>query len=239
MHLRHGYTLTDLHRLARISANANRVMAADHRDLIDTAWSAIAEAIYSAEHWPVEHDLLAVGKAAIWGIVRDHRSTYGYRGREWDAGLGSAPRFCAYWLGAGVTPSPEEPIVERVTLPRLLAALGDPYREAITALAAHGGDRHAAAAALGITGSAFDRRVQVARRTCLRLWLEHETPQRVALRPDRRDDRRPVAPCGTPAAARRHRSRGETPCDPCLAAETRDRQARRARAATTTTHRAA
>ncbi|MET8278238.1 hypothetical protein [Micromonospora sp. NPDC005174] len=253
--LAHGWRLSDIARLARQSAGTNRTMAADHRDLHDAAWSAIAEHIYTAEHWPSEHDLLAAGRAAIWAIVRAHRTVYGYRDREWDAGVASAPRFCAYWLGQRqVTPSPEGPIVEQETLPRLLAALGDPYRQAIVALAAHAGnehvrqvtehdcghcgrrwsghtDRDAAACSLGISLSAFSGRLQVARRECLRWWLEHETPrQAVRQRPDRRNNRREVQPCGTPAAARRHRSRGERPCELCAPVEReRDRLRKAAR----------
>ncbi|MEV5819255.1 hypothetical protein AB0L22_08780 [Micromonospora haikouensis] len=255
--LAHGYTLADLHRLARQSAGTNRSMAADHRDLLDTAWSAIAEAIYTAEHWPSEHALLTAGRAAIWRIANSHRTTYGYRNREWDADLASAPRFCAYWLGARVTASPEESIVERVALPAVMAALGEPYRAAIVALATHQGtadaralsgedcghcggpwadhtDRDAATCSLGLTRAAFNRRLQVARRTCLQLWLEHETPHKVPMRhPDRRNDSRPVQPCGTPAAARRHRDRKETLCALCAPVERaydRDRKARRRQA---------
>lgn len=232
MHLRHGYTLADLHRLARKSAGSNRSMATDHRDLLETAWSAIAEHLYSADDPPSEHDLLAVGRGAIWAIVHDHRTTYGYRDRQWDAGMATAPRFCAYWLGARVAASPEEAIVERLTLPRLMDALSDPCRAAILALAAHDGDRAAAAAAMGLSRDAFNHRIHAARRTCLRLWLEHETPPKARMRhPDRRwRDHQPTAECGTPAAAARHRRRKEPLCERCAAAETaydRERRARR------------
>jgi hypothetical protein len=229
--LPHGYTLADLHRLARMSAAANRTMAADHRDLLDTAWSAIAEAIYAAETWPSEHDLLRIGKGAIWATTKDHRTTYGFRDREWDAGLGSAPRFAAYWLGATVTPGPEDRVVERYALPPILAALGEPYRDAITALAAHDGDRDRAAAALGINLKAFNFRIRTARAHCLRLWLQGETPVRTLRRPDRRRHRGEVAPCGTVAAALRHRDRRERLDEACAAAEReydRQRKARRA-----------
>jgi hypothetical protein len=251
--LAHGYTLADLHRLARQSAGSNRSMAADQRDLHDTAWSAIALHLYTVDQWPPERDLLAVGKGAIWAIVRDHRTTYGYRDREWDAGLATAPRFCAYWLGARVTASPEEPIVERFALPRLMDSLGEPYRAAIVALAVHQGeadaraqsyddcahcggpwarhtDRDAATCSLGLTRTAFNRRLNVARRACMQLWLEHETPHRVALRhPDRRNDARPVQPCGTLAAALRHRKRKETLCELCAPKEAEYDRARRTR----------
>jgi hypothetical protein len=227
----HGYTLADLHRLSRMSAAANRTMAADHRDLLDIAWSAIAEALYAAENWPSEHHLLRVGKGAIWELVRDHRQTYGYRDREWDAGLGTAPRFCAYWFGATVTPSPEEPIVEREALPRILAALTDRQRQALSTVAAWNGDRVQAAAALGVTEAALNHQLRMARRTCLALWLEHETPRRVPLRRlDRRNHRGEVAPCGTMSAVFRHRHRGERLCGACAPLEVeydRERKARR------------
>jgi hypothetical protein len=204
-------------------------MAADHRDLLDTAWSAIAEAVYAASEPPTEHDLLAVGKGAIWDIVKDHRKTYGYADREWDAGYASAPRFVTYWLElTGVTPSPEQGIVERLTVPRLLDALKPHERAAVAALAAHSGDRVAAAAALGITENTFNRRIWLARRTCLALWLEGETPARTPLRRlDRRNHRGEVAPHGTPAAGRRHQSRREPLCEPCRAAMSAYDRARR------------
>lgn len=39
--------------------------------------------------------------------------------------------------------------------------------------------------------------------------------------------RRPLQPCGTPAAYKRHRVRGEQACDACKAAENRAQQQRR------------
>jgi len=234
--LRHGYTLADLHRMARMSAAANRTYAADVRDLLDAAWSAIAEAIYVADIWPSEHSLLQVGKGAIWALVKDHRQTYGYRDREWDAGLGSAPRFCAYWLGTRVTAGPEERVVERHALPPILAALPESQREALAAVAAWNGDRPAAAVALGLKERTLDRRLLLARRTCLALWLEGETPRRVPNRRlDRRNHRGEVAPCGTVAAVFRHRDRRESLCELCAPIEVqydRERKTRRRKART-------
>lgn len=43
--------------------------------------------------------------------------------------------------------------------------------------------------------------------------------------------RRELAPCGTPAAYKRHRSRGETPCDACREANTAKGRAWREKAA--------
>jgi hypothetical protein len=50
--LRHGYTLADLHGLARLAVHTAGTMASNWHDRYDTAWSAIAEHLYAAEHWP-------------------------------------------------------------------------------------------------------------------------------------------------------------------------------------------
>lgn len=229
--LRWGYQLGDLHRLSRVAAAANRHMAADHQDLIDAAWSAMAERLYAGDTPPTDRDLAIAGQNAIRAIAQDHRQTYGYRNRAWDAGLGSAPRFVTYWQDHRVTPSHEDGIVERLTAPQLVAALTPHQRSVIGAVAAHNGDRQAAADALGCTEHALSMQLRRARRAALALWLEHETPARP---PRRRLDNRPViggAPCGTESAASRHRRRREPLDDACRQAERVARQAWRARRA--------
>ncbi len=229
--LRHGYTLADLHQMTAAALKADRSMAMDYHDRRDIAWSAIVEALYAAPHWPQRHTLIRAGWQAIYDEVRANRRHAGYRDREWDTGVGTAARFATYWAGlGGVTHSPEERIVERVALPAILDVLSPAEREALAALAARDGDRDRAAADLGITLAAFNRRLQVGRRRCLALWLEGETPHRVALRrPDRRSHRGDVAECGTTAAARRHRSRRERLCELCAPMEADYDRQRRAR----------
>lgn len=228
--LRHGYTLDDLDRLARSAAGSNYTMAADYRDLYHAAWSAIVDLLIETDERPEPYDLARVGKAAIWQLVRDHRQTYGYRDREWDNGIGSAPRFAMFWY-APFDHGPESAVVERTAVPQILAALTERQRQALTAVAAVDGDRTRAAAALGINEKALDHQLRMARRACLALWLEGETPRQVTLRRlDYRRHRGEVAPCGTRAAMFRHRDRKERLCEACAPVEVeydRERKARR------------
>lgn len=212
----HGYTLHDLHQMTRAAVVADRSMAMDYRDRWDTAWSAIAEHLYAAGTPPRRQELIRTGWQAIYAEVRDGYRHYGYQGRQWDAGHASGPRFVVYWTGLPqVTPSPEERVVERHALPQLLSALTDGQRRVIAALAAHGGDRPAAAAALGCSEKALNHQLLMARRRCLALWLEGETPCRPTLRRlDRRNHRGGRKPCGTVAAYLRHQ-RAKERCARC------------------------
>lgn len=232
----HGFTLDRINQLARSSASNNYTMAADYIDLYAAAHGAMIDLLLTADEAPTEYDLRYAGKAAIWQLVKDHRQTYGYRDREWDNGLGSAPRFNAYWSDwLGVKPSHEGKVVERIALFQILQRLNPTYRVALVALAVCDGDRDAAATALRISRKAFDFRLQTARRDAIALWHQGETPHRVHLhRTDRRRHRGEVAPCGTIGAVFRHRARKEQLCELCAPVEVaydRERKARRVRAA--------
>lgn len=217
----HGYTFDRLHQLARSSASNNYTLAADYIDLYAAAHGAMIDLLLSAEQAPSEYDLRYVGKAAIWQLVRDHRQTYGYRDREWGNGIGSAPRFNAFWSDwLSVAPSHETRIVERVALFQVLQRLKSIHQAAIVSLAVCDGDRDAAAAALRIKLGAFNFRLQSARAAAVALWHEHETPHRNPLsRPDHRRHRGDVAPCGSIGAAHRHRDRKERLCGLCAPVE--------------------
>lgn len=229
--LRHGYTLSDLHQMTVAALMADRSMAMDYRDRRDVAWSAIAEALYAADAPPHRQELIRAGWQAIYREVRAGYRHAGHKDREWDAGFATAPRMVMYWLERQVVPSPETGVVERLSLPPILAALTAGQRTVVAALAAHDGDRDAAAAALSVTVQAFNAQLQKARRLALALWLEGETPHQPALRrPDRRRHREAVAACGTSAAARRHRSRREPLDEACMAAEREYDRARKGRA---------
>jgi DNA-directed RNA polymerase specialized sigma24 family protein len=225
--IRHGYTLADLHNLAKSAAANNHNMGADHSDLYHAAWSAIVDALIEAEDPPSRHDLARIGKGAIWQLARDQRQTYGYRDRDPYAGLGSAPRFAAYWT-PGTAPSPEDSIVDRVAITQIWSALTDRDRVVITAAAACDGDYAAAAATQSMPASSYRSYLSNARRAVVSLWLEGETPHRVRGSLNRRNDRIVDGPCGTLAAARRHvRDRERCPeCAPLLAAHDSARKAR-------------
>lgn len=175
--LRHGYTLRDLHQMTAAAVRADRSMAMDYADRRDIAWSAIAEHLYAADDPPARHELIRVGWQAIYAEVRAGYRHHGYADRAWDAGRASAPRFAMYWVGGVTTPSHEDSAVERLALPQILGGLGDVYREALVALAAHG-HYETAAAALDISYKALVARLVVARRHAIQLWLQPETPHR-------------------------------------------------------------
>lgn len=227
--LRHGYTLDDLQQMTRAAVAADRSMAANVHDRFETAWSAIAEALYAADAPPPRHRLVEAGWSAIYREVRATYRESGYNAGEAASGWGTAPRWAAYWLASFTTPSHEDRIVEKAALPALLQALTPSQRDVITALAVHH-DRQATADALGLTRRAVDHQLRTARHRAAQLWHEGETPRRSLQRPDRRQHHNPVQPHGTLAAARRHKTRGERPCPECAEAQTvheRDRSRRR------------
>lgn len=169
----HGYTLTDLDKLTRAAIIADRSMAMPHAERHDIAWSAIAEHLYAAESPPSRQELIRVGWAAIYHEVRDGRRHNGYRDRQFDAGLGSAPRFARFWTHRDG--DFETDLVERLGAREIFAALRESHRDAVLALATFD-DHQAAATALGISYKALCARMVGARREFTALWLEHETP---------------------------------------------------------------
>ena len=226
--LRWGYTLDDIHVIARTAAFENRFMASDHRDRVDTAWHAIVVELYTADRAPTGHDLATVARAAIWGMVRDHHHTYGYANRDWAAGYASAPKFVAYWMPPAAD-SLEDRVVERVTTGQVWAALSDRDRQVLAAFTACG-DNRTAAAALGMPASSFSAYISAARRAWLALWHEGETPPRPrVVRPHSRYDGSDLMPCGTQGAAERHRRRKEPLDEACRVAAREYERARRAR----------
>jgi len=154
-HVKWGYNLADLDRLARIAVSARRSRSLDVHDAYETAWSAIAETV-AADTYPTASDLIGAGSDAIAAESRRHRSNHGLDGR------GEAPRFAKYWTTC-TTPSPEESVVDRYALWQILPALTDAERRNVYALAA------------GMEPPSRDR-LSRARRRFLALWHEGETP---------------------------------------------------------------
>lgn len=232
--LRHGFTLDDLDRITRSAVVADRSMAMDYRDRYDTAWSGIAEALYSADVAPSWQQLVQEGWQAIYAEVRDTYRHHGYRDRAAAGEHGSAPRFAAYWWGRSYVASHETRIVERHALPPILGRLTEMQHQVVQAIAAFDGDRARAAAHLGLNEKALAYQLRTAREACLALWLEGETPRKLTLkRLDRRQNKGSEPEHGTSPAARRHRSRRETPCylcAPVLAAQEREKKAGRRQA---------
>lgn len=174
--LRWGYTLTDLHAHAIRAARAVGTRATDMRTLTDTAWSAIAEHLYSAEHPPQPQQLTTVGRNAILDEEATQRRMRGLppTGSRHDV----APRYAVHWQWAARhTPSHEKVVVDRFATTQILDVLPPRQREAIHAVAAHG-DLKQAAVALAANYKTVVSNLNDGRRRFLSLWHEGETPSR-------------------------------------------------------------
>lgn len=183
--VRHGYTVGDLHEITAAALAADRLMAMDHTERRDIAWSAIAEHLCAAEEPPLRQQLVRVGWQAIYRHVRDGLRQRGYADgeRDWASGEPTMPRFALYWAPR-VEPSPEDHVVDRLAAEQVFTKVTGIYRDAVISLAVHN-DYAAAATALGIRYSTLTVRLTTARRTYLQYWHEGETPYR-----PRRTDRR-------------------------------------------------
>ena len=183
MEVKHGYTVQDLHQMTAAAMKADRSMAMDYADRRDIAWSAIAEALCEAPHWPKRSTLIQAGWQAIYKAVREEYRQHGYADRAWDAGHASAPRFVKFWYSP-TAPSHEERIVERIAIEQVLGTLKPIYQDAVTSLAVHD-DYRRAAEGLNLKDKAFRFRISTARKSVLALWFEGETPRKL-----RQTDRR-------------------------------------------------
>ena len=175
--LRHGYNLADIARLSRMSVAYCAWGARwDRRELLELAWSAIAEAVYAAPESepPQPRELIWAAQDCIGRHVRGVAHDHGYD--KANAGEILA-RFGAYWMEATRIPGPENRVTEHVALWQIWPALTDGQRSALLALAA-AGTYQGAAEALGIAEKSLRNRVHAARRAFLELWHEHETPSR-------------------------------------------------------------
>ena len=175
--VRYGYTLRDLEQMTHAAMIADRSMAMDYSDRRDIAWSAIAEALCAAPHWPRRSSLIQAGWQAIYKAVREEYRQHGYAERAARRGHASAPRFAQFWYSP-VQPSHEERIVERLAVEQVVDTLTDTYRDAIAALAVHG-DYQLGADSLGIGYKAFVARIGVARKQTHALWHQGETPRKI------------------------------------------------------------
>lgn len=181
--VKHGYTVACIHGIARLAVHTAGAMASDWHERYDTAWSAIVEHLYSAEHWPPHHDLVRAGQLAVWDTISDvwhHHGYYKAKTIGSAAGPGSSPAFQTYWwdIAGGVSKSFERRLVERHAVPQIMAMLIPRHRKVIVALAVHG-DYQKAAEALGMPYVTFKGYVASARRRFFELWHEGEAPSRI------------------------------------------------------------
>jgi hypothetical protein len=234
----HGWTLPEIHAIARSAALSNRWLVSDFAVRYEAAWDGIVDELLAAAERPSWHDLAAAGKGAVSRtLLKDFCHTYGVADRDLMAGIGSAPRFAAYWFerdGEGF----DERVTERIALRQVMAAVGPRHAGFLEALAA-APDMRSAAEALGIPRSSLSTYVSQARDAFEALWYWPEAPpegRRAQSRyaPSAANQAR-LAPCGTPGAYTRHKDRGEFIHDEDRAAylrhERERKQAARARAA--------
>jgi hypothetical protein len=179
--LRHGYTLADLHNLARRAVAAAGPMASDAADRYAEARSVIAVALYEADRQPSEHDLVRAGRDAIWALMTAVRHHHGYYQDTVNGGFGpagSGPRFQMYWQTiVGPESSHEDRVVERLALTQILPTLTPRQRQVVAALAEFD-DHDPARSALGMNPSLYSVTLSDARRRFLGLWHQGEAPSR-------------------------------------------------------------
>jgi hypothetical protein len=170
--VRHGYTMQDLHAMAKQAVRADRSLASDMDTRYNAAWSAIALALCEAEDVPDRHDLVTIGWQAIYREVKEMRGIFGFKDRDGTTEVASAPRYVQYWY---VRPErPDEAIAERAAVHQIMAVIPELYRDAVVALAVHD-DYQIAAESIGVTYTTFTMRMTVARRQFRKHWFAPET----------------------------------------------------------------
>lgn len=177
--LRHGYTATAVHQLSKLAANtAKSWLAMDYTDILETAWFAIVELLYTSEEPPARHDLVRAGQRAVNRMVQweMHHAGYNKYKSGGDSGPCSSPQFAKFWFNPAPQ-SPEDPIVERTAVEQILPLLSPGQQDALHALAACD-DYMLAAESLGMTYVAFRSQVSKARRRFLQWWHEGEEPSK-------------------------------------------------------------
>ncbi len=166
----HGYTLRDLHWLARSASGGGRAStggAAEER--YEIAWSAMAALLVAAVDAPARTDLIAAGSNAVYRAWKDECHHHGVdRTATWRSG-GSMVRFVLYWRPAHV-PAAEGRVVDALAIEQIWPHLKDWQRRVLMALAVHG-DHQAAAAALGVGKNTYTTMLARARRAFRLHWF--------------------------------------------------------------------
>lgn len=207
-----GWTLAEIHDLARSAALSNRWLVSDFTIRFEAAFDALIDELLTAECCPSRHDLQAAGKGAISrSLLKDFCHTYGVADRDLTAGIGSAPRFAAYWAHLPDDPW-EDRIIDRIAVGQIMAVIGPRHVRFLEALAA-APDTRSAAGALGILRSSYRSYLSEARRAFEASWYWPEAPPKGRKRPNRYSpsdwNTSRKAPCGTHAAYERHKRSGD------------------------------
>lgn len=170
----HGFSMARIDRLTR---RALRMYGRGHilgwEDRYEAAWFAIVEHLYISTDPPEESRLLQIGCFAVQQEIADLSHHHGF-----SRSIGAeGANFTKYWTSKARLSEDDftAGLIERMALPQVLAALTDAQYEAISALAAFGTHK-AAAAALGIHVETFGIRIRDARAQVAALWIAPETP---------------------------------------------------------------
>ena len=188
--LKHGYTYASVERIAQKAASESKWRFVDLVERYEIARSAVAEELYRCDEPPGPYHLIDHGMKAIRRHVEelgDLRGVYFYK-----RGIPRMPRFEIFWWSvAGPTPSPEEPVIERLTVETIFAKLTPLNQQVLLALADFDNfDR--AAEAMGVSVSSYRTYVYLARKQFLRLWHDGEEPSKFWGRTTKRNKSRSV-----------------------------------------------
>jgi len=176
----HGHSLDSIDRLARTAAAraaGGRIL--DPGDRYEAAWGTIVELLCTSAERPTRYDLIRRAANAVSRAGQDYRHTWGMT-YAWGSAEGDMGGYQRYWeLARRSAPSPEDPVVDRMALRQIWPCLSLTHQQVLYALAAHDGDHHAAAAALGKKLLTYRTHLKDARAAYRALWHEHETPSRM------------------------------------------------------------
>lgn len=171
----HGYTADDITDLARSAVMSNRHrLLGDLDECIAAAWSAVAEALLTADEEPERFTLY---QAAFNAASRENDSLRSFRGaaRTRDGG-GQLRNFGIFWNQRFSVPGHEDGIVDRLTVPQIMVELTSIQRQILNAYVRAEGDTRQVAEWLGIPETRARERLRSARAAFSRLWFEGETP---------------------------------------------------------------
>lgn len=125
--VRHGYTLQDIHDLARQSVVTDRFRLRIHmEERMDAAVCAITVLLYTAAERPQRSDLLYAGSHASIRVVLDEMHHHGINR---DRGGSLRQQYVRYWEPAAGD-SLEDRVIDRVSLEQIWSQLGPGQREA-------------------------------------------------------------------------------------------------------------
>lgn len=174
--VKHGYTLGDLARFARIAVSTAWARAADYRERYDAAWLGIAERLAKEPTRPTAGELVWSGQQEINALVHAYRHDHGLpMDGVTDSEFHTRGFQRFWWLSMRVQPGHSTRVDERIAVKQIMATLAETERATLLALAICG-DYAQAAALLEMNYQTFHTSLRRARRKFFALWHEGETP---------------------------------------------------------------